>query len=316
MTRIPCGAVSVLVVHGGAGDLRREGLGSEPLRAARSQLVAALRAGERVLGRGGRALDAVVEAVSALEESACFNAGRGSVLRSDGRVAMDASVMEGSGERGGAVACVHRVRNPVRAAREVLEAGAHVLLIGEGAERFAAERGLALEPERYFVTERRAAELQRQRAGAPAAPARETVGAVALDDRGGLAAATSTGGTTGGDPARVGDSPILGAGTWARDATCAVSATGQGEIFVRTAFAHEVDAALRMAGVTLEQACELALARVRALGGRGGCIAVDAGGNVAMPFSTPAMPRGLIRSGDRAPALALYSGESLTTGED
>lgn len=305
-------------MHGGAGDLRTEELAPALLREGTRELRAALRVGARVLSQGGSALDAVVEAVSLLEDCEFFNAGRGSVLRSDGSVAMDASVMEGGGRRGGAVAGVRRIRNPVRAARAVLEDGVHVLLIGDGAESLASAWGLPLAPESYFRTERRLAELERRRAR-PAGgenESRETVGAVALDARGSLAAATSTGGSTGSHAARVGDSPILGAGTWADDATCAVSATGQGELFVRTAFAHEIDATMRLRGVELEVACTQALSRVAALGGRGGCIALDRTGRVAMPFTTPAMPRGLIRADDPIPWLAMRADEPLAPDPD
>jgi isoaspartyl peptidase/L-asparaginase-like protein (Ntn-hydrolase superfamily) len=274
-------------VHGGSGPA------GDPGGEIRRGLAAALEAGWRALAAGGSALDAVVAAVEVLEDREEFNAGRGSALTRAGGVEMDAAVMEGAQRRAGAVAGLRRVVHPVRAARAVMERSPHVLLAGPAADEFAGACGLALAEPDHFVTARRRAQLEAL-ARPPGPEAGGTVGAVARDADGHLAAATSTGGVAGKLPGRVSDSALPGAGTWADDATCAVSATGHGEAFVRCAFAHEVDALLRHARLPLAEACERALARVSALGARGGCIALDARGGLALPFSSPAMPRGWI----------------------
>lgn len=255
----------------------------------REGLAASLRAGREILSGGGSALDAVVAAVCILEDHPEFNAGRGASLTADGTVEMDAAVADGAARRTGAVAAIRYVRHPVAAARAVLDDGRHVLLAGAAAGEFARRAGLRLEPEVWFVTERRQRELAAAEASSDGGG---TVGAVARDHSGHLAAATSTGGRSGQAPGRVGDSPVIGAGTWADDATCAVSATGHGESFLRAAFAHEVDALVRLTGCTLEAACQQALEVVAGLGGRGGCIALDRRGRLAMPFTTEAMDRG------------------------
>jgi beta-aspartyl-peptidase (threonine type) len=231
-----------------------------------------------------------VAAVAVLEDHGEFNAGRGSALTALGTVEMDAAVAEGESGRAGAVAAVQGVRSPVRAARAVMDDGRHVLLAGPAAAEFARAAGLAFEPEEWFVTRRRQKELARETAGGSPG----TVGAVALDRHGHLAAATSTGGRPGQVPGRVGDTPVLGAGTWACDATCAISATGDGEAFLRAAFAHEVDARLRLGGCNLDSACQRALEIVARLGGTGGCIALDRSGWLAMPFTAAVMDRGLL----------------------
>lgn len=302
----------VLAVHGGAGALERERLAPDAEAAARRGLEAALRAGHAVLADGGRALDAVVRAVATLEDDPAFNAGRGSVLTSEGRVEMDAAVVDGATLAAGAVACVSRLAHPVETARLVMEHSPHVLLAGEGAERFALAHGAeAVDPE-ALVTELRRGQLERVRARVALdhdGGGLGTVGAVARDRAGHVAAATSTGGMTGQLPGRVGDSPIVGAGTWADDASCAVSATGHGELFVRVGFAHEVDALVRHAGLALGEACRRVLERVAALGGRGGCVAVDRRGAVALPFSSAGMFRGRIDAAGRA-GVAVFGGET------
>src|SRR5438270_7228200 len=273
---------AVLAIHAGAGPAP-----SEPddggARCARQSagLAAALRAGLTVLSAGGPALDAVVAAVAVLEDDEDWNAGRGSALTAAGTVELDAAVADGRARRLGAVACVTGVRHPVEAARAVLDDGRHVLLAGPGAEAFARAAGLRFESPGWFVTPRRRQDLARY----------GTVGAVARDAEGHLAAATSTGGRTAQLPGRIGDSPIPGAGTWADDATCAVSATGIGEAFLRAAFAHEVDARLRLVGAGLDAACRAALAAVTAAGGDGGCIAVAGEGPPVLPFTTALMHR-------------------------
>ena len=281
---------AVLAIHGGAGPAPEGeadgGASRWPGQAA--GLAAALRAGLAVLGDGGPALEAVIAAVTVLEDDEHWNAGRGSALTAAGTVEMDAAVADGQGRRIGGVAGVTGVRHPVLAARAVMEDGRHVLLAGAGAEAFAREAGLAFEPAGWFITDRRRRDLARRLSTAGGG----TVGAVARDAQGHLAAATSTGGRTGQLPGRVGDSPVPGAGTWADDASCAVSATGIGEAFLRAAFAHEVDARLRLEGIDLDTACQEALAAVTAAGGNGGCIAVSRDGPPVLPFTTALMHRG------------------------
>ncbi|MGH9010448.1 MAG: isoaspartyl peptidase/L-asparaginase family protein [Acidimicrobiia bacterium] len=295
----------MLAIHGGAGpappDEAHGGAARWPGQAA--GLGAALRAGLAMLADGGPALEAVIAAVTVLEDDEHWNAGRGSALTASGTVEMDAAVADGQGRRIGGVACVTGVRHPVLAARAVMDDGRHVLLAGPGAVAFARAAGLAFEPEEWFITDRRRKALDQWLAtggsgGALPPRARNadaggaTVGAVARDAHGHLAAATSTGGRNGQLPGRVGDSPVPGAGTWADDASCAVSATGIGEAFLRAAFAHEVDARLRLEGVDLATACQEALAAVTAAGGDGGCIAVTGDGPPVLPFTTALMHRG------------------------
>jgi isoaspartyl peptidase/L-asparaginase-like protein (Ntn-hydrolase superfamily) len=298
----------ILAVHGGAGGPPASAAEAEEVRAA---IAESLRAGHARLAAGGAALDAVEAAVAILESHPLFNAGRGAALTSAGGVELDAAIMDGRSRALGAVACVRGLENPIRVARLVLERSPHVLLVGAGAEAFAAAHGVATVEPAALVTSARWADLERVRqADRPDVRGGGTVGAVALDAAGHLAAATSTGGTTNQLPGRVGDSPLAGAGTWADDATCAVSATGSGELFVRSAFAHEVDARMRLLGAPLDAACEQALRRVGSLGGRGGCIAVDARGRVALPFTSAAMPRGtMAEAGEPRVAIGSAPGE-------
>jgi beta-aspartyl-peptidase (threonine type) len=308
-----------LALHGGAGALLMARVPPERVLEMRRVLAAALDGGVSVLARGGSALDAVVCTVSVLEDSPVFNAARGAVLRRDGSVCLDASVMTGKDRCAGAVTLVRTPRNPVQLARAVMERGREVLLAGAEADRLALELCLPTEAPAYFVTDYRVRQKQRLDADSPMAldhdvdaaspagdPARapleegQTVGAVALDAAGHLAAATSTGGMTNAEAGRIGDSPIVGAGTWACDETCAVSATGTGEVFLRTAFAHEVHARLAWAGMDLDLATRRALEGVLALGGQGGCVAIDRTGRIVTPFTTLAMPRAFQRrSGER-----------------
>ena len=282
----------VLAVHGGAGDGLAK-LSRARLEATRLGLEAALRAGADHLRRGGSGLDAVVAAVKVLEDSPEFNAGRGSVLTSEGTVETDASVADGTRRRVGTVTVCRGVRYPVEAAQAVMERTDHVLLAGDAVADLAERWGLERKEQEWFVTEHALEQLRRMRAGvATAAAPGETVGGVARDNDGHLAAATSTGGRVGKLPGRVGDSPVVGAGTWADDSTCAVSATGHGEAFLLGAFAHEVDALVRLSGLGIEDACHRALDVVSRHGGRGGCIAVDPAGAVTMTFNTAGMARG------------------------
>src|SRR5688572_28557327 len=272
----------VIAIHGGAGVMRRD----KPGARHKHVLGRALDAGYEILKQGRSSLDAVTAAVLVLEDSPLFNAGRGSCFNADGEIEMDASVMEGEALKAGAVAAVRRIRNPVLAARAVMEKTRHVLLAGSGAERFAERQGLQLEPQSYFQTALRRAALARN-----VKNHHGTVGAVALDQDGNLAAATSTGGYTGKLPGRIGDSPLIGAGNYADNGACAVSGTGLGEAFIRAAVAYDVAARMRYRKESLARAAAAALAKVARLGGDGGLIAVDRRGNVAMPFNSEGMYR-------------------------
>ncbi len=304
-----------LAIHGGAGTLRREAMTPELEAAHHAGLRAALRAGHAVLAAGGSALDAVTRAVTVLEDDPLFNAGHGAVFTTAGQLEMDAAVMDGRTRAAGAVAGVLGPRNPVLAARAVMEHSGAVLLIGEGALAFCRERGLAFEDAAYFHTDRRwealQRELERRRQGAPDtrddAARHGTVGAVARDASGHLAAATSTGGMTAKRPGRVGDCPVIGAGTWA-DGSCAVSCTGTGEVFIRHAAAHEIAARMRLGGQDLRRAAGDVVAELARDGGDGGLIAVAADGTVALPFNCAGMYRGTVGP-DGTPRTAIYEGE-------
>jgi L-asparaginase / beta-aspartyl-peptidase len=285
----------VLAIHGGAGVLRAD----KPGARHRAVLREALEAGYEILKRSDPSLDAVAAAVLVLENSPLFNAGRGSSFNSDGEIEMDASIMDGATLRAGAVTAVRRIRNPVLAARSVMEASRHVLLAGSGAERLARTQGLRLERPEYFHTARRLSALKKNLKNYHG-----TVGAVALDANGNLAAATSTGGYTGKLPGRVGDSPIIGAGTYADNRACAVSGTGLGEAFIRAAVGHDVCARMLYMNVAVGAAARAALENVAKLGGDGGLIAVDRRGNLAMPFNSEGMFRACIdRRGRRSVAV-------------
>jgi beta-aspartyl-peptidase (threonine type) len=290
---------TAIAVHGGAGTMNRADLTPELEAEIRAALDAAIDAGDAVLRAGGPALDAVSAAVVVLEDSPHFNAGKGAVFNADGINELDASIMDGATLRAGAVAGLHRVRNPIRLARAVMEQSRHVMLIGDGAEAFARTVGVELVDPGYFRTEHRWEALQKARAaekeGAstplPSSAYFGTVGAVALDAQGRLAAATSTGGMTNKRWGRVGDAPILGAGTYA-NAHCAVSATGWGEFFIRLAVAHDICARIEYRGDGVAEAAgEVVMKRVPALGGDGGVIALDAEGEISMPFNTAGMYR-------------------------
>lgn len=301
---------TALVIHGGAGTMSREALTPEREAAIRADLDRALDAGNAVLSAGGSALDAVTAAVVVLEESPHFNAGKGAVFNAQGINELDASIMEGHTLRAGAVAGVHRVRNPIRLARGVMEQSRHVMLIGEGAETFGASIGIEFVDPSWFRTEQRWQQLEdaRAREAAQAAIPREyhfgTVGAVALDREGHIAAATSTGGMTNKRWGRVGDAPIVGAGTWA-DARCGVSATGWGEFFIRLGVAKDICARMAYRGDSLDDAAsEVIMRDVPALGGDGGVIALDSAGNVSLPFNTSGMYRGWVKpDGSRGTAI-------------
>jgi len=292
-----------IAVHGGAGTLAPADLTPDSDRAYRAGLERALRAGFAVLEAGGASLDAVVTAVAVLEEDPLFNAGRGAVLAASGQHELDASVMDGRDLRAGAVTGVRHVRSPIELARLVMERSGHVMLAGAGAEEFALEQGLAPVPNTHFATERRRRELERMLHGELEAGRESlmgTVGAVALDSHGNLAAATSTGGMTGKKWGRVGDSPIIGAGTYAANDACAVSATGHGEYFIRAAVAHEIAALMRYRGLgVVEAAGDVVMRQLVQLGGSGGVIAVGRDGRIAMPFNSEGMLRGAMDSSGR-----------------
>ena len=332
---------AVIAIHGGAGTILRASLSASAEAEYHAALQAVLSAGQRVLADGGSALDAVSEAVRLLEDCPLFNAGRGAVYTAAGTHELDAAIMDGSTLEAGAICCVKRVRNPILAARSVLERSEHVLFTGEGAEAFAAAQGLEFVEPAYFDTEARHRQwlLARgqQRAmldhdGAtlaaaaspgngndndahvdptphePIDPNRKfgTVGAVALDQHGHVAAATSTGGVTNKQVGRVGDTPLIGAGCYADDATCAVSTTGSGEMFMRMVAAYDVAAQMAYRNVSLQEAAhDVVMNRLPKIDGRGGLIAVDARGNVTLPFNTEGMYRGFARLGE-TPVTAIY----------
>lgn len=299
-----------LSVHGGAGTIRRASMTAKDEAAYRAALDAALEAGAKILRDGGSALDAVEAAVVVLEDDPLFNAGRGSVLNAEGRVEMDAAVMDGRGRKAGAVAAVGSVRNPVILARRVMEHSPHVLLVGAGAEAFGKEQGVAFAGPEWFRTERRIRELDRAKREKKirldhSSPKFGTVGAVALDGAGNLAAATSTGGMTNKRWGRVGDSPIVGAGTYAANGVAAISGTGEGEYFIRLTIARDIAARMEYAGQNLNEAAEAAIRTLTDAGGAGGVIAVDAEGNIAMPFNTPGMYRAALHPDGRK-EIAIY----------
>ena len=320
----PSRATPVIAIHGGAGTLSRAHISAEQERAYHAALQQVLLAGQAVLAQGGTAMEAVCEAVRLLEDCPLFNAGHGAVFTAQATHELDAAVMDGATLAAGAVAGVSRIRNPVQAARAVMQNGQHVLMVAEGAERMAQEAGLATVEPSYFSTPARHAQLLAAQAlqagvvldhdGAAALAGRAidedrkmgTVGAVALDAHGHLAAATSTGGMTNKLPGRLGDSPLIGCGTYADDRTAAVSCTGHGESFIRVAAAHDVCARMAYGGASLEAATHAVVHEaLPAVQGTGGLIAVDRQGNVCLPFNTEGMYRGLARVG-QAPESFIY----------
>jgi beta-aspartyl-peptidase (threonine type) len=286
-----------MVIHGGAGTIDRSKMTSEKEAAYRAGLEQALKAGYEVLARDGSSLDAVEAAIRVLEDNPLFNAGKGAVFTHEGTNELDSSIMDGRTLKAGAVAVVKHIRNPISLARMVMEKSPHVMLVGDGAEAFARKMGVTLVDQKYFYTEERWQALQEEKAKAKSADengGHGTVGAVAFDKAGNLAAGTSTGGTTNKEAGRVGDSPIIGAGTYANNLTCAVSCTGDGEYFIRAVVAHNVSALMSERGLSLKEATEKALQKAKNLGGNGGLIALDRNGNFAMPFNTSGMYRGRV----------------------
>ena len=298
------GKMFAIAIHGGAGTLPRSDMSAEQEKDYRAGLSAALDAGYAVLGRGGASLDAVIAAVHVLEDNPLFNAGRGAVLNRDGVAELDASVMDGRTLAAGAVSGLQHVKNPIELARLVMDKSPHVMLVGAGAEEFARTQGVELVPNEYFRTPARQKQLERILRGAISKEnelqAFGTVGAVALDLEGNLAAATSTGGMTGKRWGRVGDSPIIGAGTYANNESCAVSATGWGEYFIRTVVAHDICAQKEYLKIPLAQAVDNVLnGKMKKLGGDGGVIAIDRQGEVVLEFNSEGMFRGLATSQGR-----------------
>lgn len=318
----------IVAIHGGAGAMSRSAMSPELEMTYQAALRDILVQAQEVLARGGSALDAVTVAVRALEDCPLFNAGHGSVFTSAGTHELDASIMDGATLNCGAIANVRTIKNPVLAARHVMEHTKHVFFVADGAEAVAREAGLDLVDPTYFSTEARREQLLRvqrdnpdgvmldhdaqkltgQGAPEPIDPDRKfgTVGAVALDREGNLAAATSTGGVTNKQPGRVGDAPIVGAGCYASNRTCAVSTTGTGEMFIRAVAAYDVAARMEYAGATLAEATHaVVFDRLPAIEGKGGLIAIDSLGNVQLPFNTEGMYRGFARLGE-TPVVAIY----------
>jgi len=302
-----------LVIHGGAGVIERERIAPREEEAIRAALGRSLDAGAAILEDGGSALDAVEAAVRVLEDDPHFNAGRGSVFTYEGRIEMDASIMDGRERNAGAVSGVTATKNPIRLARAVMEKSPHVFLSREGADRFSLEQGLEQAPPAWFETDERRRQLEELRAR----PESEhfdvhlkygTVGAVALDKSGHVAAATSTGGLTGKRWGRIGDSPIIGAGCYADDRGCAVSGTGAGEYFIRVGVAHAISDAVRIGHDCAQEAADAAMADVAALGGSGGVIVVTPSGEGVFSFNTTGMYRGA--ASPTARMVALYGDES------
>ena len=308
----------VIVIHGGAGVIERAHMTAEREASYRAGLGAALDAGYAVLEAGGAALDAVAAAVRTMEDDPQFNAGRGAVLNHDGICELDAAIMDGVGPRAGAVAGVRHVKNPIDLARLVMDKSPHVLLAGQGAEEFALAQGVVLVPESYFITPERVRELEQEKRSAaertptaplPLRPSRPkgmgTVGAVALDRTGQLAAATSTGGLTNKLYGRIGDTPIVGAGTYASE-SCAVSGTGQGEFFIRQVVAYDICAMMQYQHLSLARAVDTMIHdKLRRTGGEGGVIALDRDGNFAMDFNSAGMHRG-VRDSTGKREIAMY----------
>ena len=298
-----------LVIHGGAGVIERKTMTTALEAEYRAKLTEARGAGYAILAGGGTALDAVIAAVKILEDSPLFNAGKGAVFTADGTCELDASIMDGRTQAAGAIAGVRHIRNPITLARAVMEKSAHVMLTGDGAEKFAKQQGFEFVPNEYFQTDNRRQQLEtareREKQKAVGRPTSSldvdhfsrtarygTVGCVALDQAGNLAAGTSTGGMTNKKFGRVGDAPVIGAGTYANNATCAVSATGWGEYFIRVGVARDIAAQVEYKGAALADAASATLAKVAALGGDGGVICIDRAGHIALPFNTAGMYRG------------------------
>ncbi len=287
----------VLVIHGGAGTILKKNMTPEMEQQYRDKLQQVLDSGQTILAQGGTSLDAVTKCITMMENSPLFNAGKGAVFTADGKNEMDASIMNGKNLMAGAVACVSDIKNPILAARAVMEHSSHVLLVAKGAEDFAAKQGLQIVDPSYFFTQKRWNSLQKVKAKLAEGEKHGTVGCVAMDEAGNLAAGTSTGGMTNKLPGRVGDSPIIGAGTYADNATCAVSCTGYGEYFIRNVVAYDIGALMKYGQLSLKEAANyVILDKLVKQHAEGGLIAVDKFGNFTMTFNTPGMYRGYATS--------------------
>lgn len=287
----------IMAIHGGAGTIERAEMTPENEKAHREGLERALRTGYDVLQKGGSSLDAVEAAIRTLEDNPLFNAGKGAVFNHEGVNELDSSIMDGKSLHAGAVAGVQHIRNPISLARLVMEKSPHVLLEGAGAEAFAKRQGVPFVDAKYFYTDERWQALQKAKQSKAPLPEKDrhgTVGAVALDHSGNLAAGTSTGGMTNKEFGRVGDSPIIGAGTYANNRTCAVSCTGDGEYFIRQVAAYDVSALMDYQSLPVQKAAETVIAKIGEHGGSGGLIALDHEGHVAMPFNSSGMYRGTV----------------------
>ena len=282
-----------IAIHGGAGTITRENMTAEKELAYRSKLAEALNTGYTILKNGGTSLDAVEVTIRVMEDSELFNAGKGAVFTNAGTNELDASIMDGSNLMAGAVAGVKIVKNPISAARKVMEETWHVMLSGDGADKFAQEQNLEVVDPIYFYTQRRWDSLKKTQA-----KKHGTVGCVALDKHGNLAAGTSTGGLTNKQWGRIGDSPIIGAGTYANNQTCAVSGTGQGEYFIRGNVAYDISAMMEYENVSVGKAARKVIGKLSDLGAEGGVIAMDSNGEISMPFNTAGMYRGFRKAGE------------------
>ena len=296
-----------IVIHGGAGGMTKENLTPDLDKEYRASLQVALTAGKKILSEGGSALDAVEQTIRTMEDNPLFNAGKGAVFTHEGKNELDAAIMDGTNLGAGAVAGVTDIKNPISAARKVMINSPHVMLSGAGASQFAKEQGLEIVPPSYFYTQKRFNELQellkKEKFG--------TVGCCALDKNGNLAAGTSTGGMANKRYNRIGDSPIIGAGTYANNSTCAVSGTGHGEYFIRWTVAHDISALMEYKGLNLKEASELVVNdKLVKAGGSGGVICVDKSGNISMPFNSSGMFRGFATA-DGKEGIFIYKDEGI-----
>ncbi|KJF43322.1 isoaspartyl peptidase/L-asparaginase family protein [Draconibacterium sediminis] len=288
-----------IVIHGGAGVMSKDKMDEEARANYKAKLNEALELGEQMLMDGAAATDVVVKVINVMENSPLFNAGKGAVFTHDGINELDASIMEGKTLNAGAVAGVQDIKNPINAAREVMDNSEHVMLSGKGASDFAKKQGLEIVPNKYFYTEHRYQSLQsllKRERERTQKDNTGTVGCVVLDTHGNLCAGTSTGGMTNKKYGRIGDAPIIGAGTYANNKTCAVSCTGHGEYYIRLGFARDISAMMEYQNLSVTEACKKEIDKLSELEGTGGVIAVDADGNIAMEFNTSGMFRGYIKS--------------------
>ena len=308
-----------IVIHGGAGTILKENMSPEKEAAYTAKLTEAINKGYEVLNSGGSSLEAVTATIQLLEESPLFNAGVGAVFTAEGRNELDASIMDGKTGQAGAVAGVSHIKSPILAAQAVMQRSPHVMLTGSGAEDFAKEQGLDMVEPRYFFDQTRFDQLKRIQEREAEKSKEEgflnplmndekfgTVGCVALDKYGNIAAGTSTGGMTNKRWNRIGDSPIIGAGTYANNQTCGVSATGHGEFFIRNVVAYDIAARMKYQNLSLKEASEQVIAELKTQGGGGGVVALDKNGNISMPFNTPGMYRGYRKEGEK-PKVFIYS---------